>query len=339
MIGFAYGHALADGGVLVRRRELLIALGGAVTYPLATHAQQKAMPVIGIIGGAGPDDPTVALNLAAFRQGLGETGFVEGHNVAIEYRWAYLDNERLPALAAELVDRNVDVIVTEGGTSSALRAKQATSTIPIVFHAGDAIADGVVGNLARPGGNLTGVSLFSPETLSKQFQLLTELVPEAKVIGVLAGPNILPSNTAIEEIRHAAEKKGMRLHILNAASYSEFDGAYARLGTLPAGAVVNAGSAVADKLVALAARHAVPSVYHQRAFPAAGGLLSYGASIPAAYVIKGLYTGKILKGAKPADLPVQQPTTFEIVANLKTAKALGLTVPQSILARADEVIE
>jgi putative ABC transport system substrate-binding protein len=323
----------------MRRRELVVMLGGAAAaWPLATHAQQKAMPVIGILGLGYPDDPAIALNLAAFRRGLSETGFVEGKNVAIEYRWAFNDQKRLPALAAELVARRVDVIMTEGGTPSVLPAKNATSTIPIVFHAGDAIADGIVTNLARPDGNLTGVSLFAPERFAKQFQLLAELVPQTKVFALLAVLNILPAD-AVREIEKAARAKGVQVEILNAATDSELDAAYEGLGRQRGAAVVNANGQFAEKLVALAARHAVPAVYNQRVFATAGGLLSFGVSFPAAYVLKGIYTGKILKGAKPADLPVQQPTKFELVINLKTANALGLTVPQTLLARADGVIE
>jgi putative ABC transport system substrate-binding protein len=323
----------------VNRRDLIILLGGAaVGWPFAARAQQKRVPVIGILGLGYPEDPAIALNLAAFRRGLTETGFVEGQNVAIEYRWAVNDEKRLPALAAELVARKVDVMMTEGGTPTVRAAKNATSTIPIVFHAGDAIEDGIVTNLARPDGNLTGVSLFAPERFGKQFELLAELVPQTKVFALLAVLNILPAD-AVREIEKAARAKGVEVEILNAATDSELDAAYARLGSQRGAAVVNANAQLAEKLVALAARHAVPAVYNQRAFTTAGGLISFGVSFPAAYVLKGIYTGKILKGAKPADLPVQQPTTFELLINLKTAKALGLTVPQAMLARADEVIE
>jgi putative ABC transport system substrate-binding protein len=323
----------------VKRRDLITLLGGAVAaWPLAARAQQERVPVIGVLGLGYPEDPAIALNLAAFRRGLAETGFVEGQNVAIEYRWAVNDQTRLPALAAELVARKVDVMMTEGGTPTVRAAKNATSTIPIVFHAGDAIEDGIVTNLARPDGNLTGVSLFAPERFGKQFELLAELVPQTKVFALLAVLNILPAD-AVREIEKAARAKGVEVEILNAATDSELDAAYARLGSQRGAAVVNANAQLAEKLVALAARHAVPAVYNQRVFATAGGLISFGVSFPAAYVIKGIYTGKILKGAKPADLPVQQPTTFELLINLKTAKALGLTVPQAMLARADEVIE
>jgi putative ABC transport system substrate-binding protein len=323
----------------VNRRDLIVLLGGAAAAsPFAAGAQQKRMPVIGILGLGYPEDPAIALNLAAFRRGLAETGFVEGQNVAIEYRWAVNDETRLPALAAELVVRKVDVMMTEGGTPTVRAAKSATSTIPIVFHAGDAIEDGIVTNLARPDGNLTGVSLFAPERFAKQFELLAELVPQTKVFALLAVLNILPAD-GVREIEKAARAKGVEVEILNAATDSELDAAFARLGDQRGAAVVNANGQFADKLVALAARHAVPAVYAQRAFAERGGLLSYGVSFPAAYALKGIYAGKILKGAKPADLPVQQPTTFELLVNLKTAKALGLTVPQTLLARADEVIE
>ena len=322
----------------MRRRDFMTVLAGAAAYPLLAGAQQKAIPVIGILGLGYPGDPAIALNLAAFRRGLKETGFVEGQNVAIEYRWAVNDEKRLPALAAELVARKVDVIVNEGGTPSALPAKHATSIIPVVFHAGDAIADGIVANLARPSANLTGVSIFGPERFSKQFEALSELVPDAKMIALLAILNILPDDS-VQEIKEAARAKKIQIQIMNAATDSEINATFATLGEQRAPVVVNANATFADKLVALAARYAVPAAYNQRAFAAAGGLLSVGPSIPAVYVIKGTYTGKILKGVRPADLPVQQPTKFELVINLKTAKTLDLAVPQSLLARADEVIE
>jgi putative tryptophan/tyrosine transport system substrate-binding protein len=322
----------------MRRRDLLL-LAAVALWPNAAGAQRKVTPVIGMLGLGRPEDRAIALNLEAFRAGLNDTGFVEGRNVTIEYRWAHDDERRLPALAVELVDRNVDVLVTEGGIRSALAAKHATSTIPIVFHASDAIADGVVGNLARPEANLTGVSLFAPESLAKQFQLLADLVPEVKVIALLAIPNTVALGQATAEIREAASTRGVQYRILDVVADSDMDAALTMLGGLHAGAIVRANGNFADRLVMLAARHRVPAIYNQRAFAAAGGLLSYGVSLPAVYLIKGRYAGKILRGAKPADLPVQQPTKFELVLNLKTAKALGLTVPPSLLARADEVIE
>jgi putative tryptophan/tyrosine transport system substrate-binding protein len=322
------------------RRAVMQVLGGAaLALPLTAQAQQRATAVIGVLGAAWPEDPEVAVNLAAFQKGLNDTGFVEGRNVAVEYRWARHEQQRLPALAAELVARKVDVIMIEGGTPAALAAKNATSTIPIVFHASDAIADGLVSNLARPGGNLTGVSLFGPEVLAKQFQLCSELLPESKTIGLLVIPRTQSGSYAIREIEEAARARGMQLQVVDVAGDSELDAAYASLGLSRAGLIVRAHVTLADKLVALAARHSVPAVYNQRPFAVAGGLLSYGPSIAAAYVIKGIYTGKILQGVRPAELPVQQVTKLDLVINLKTAKALGLTVPQPVFARADEVID
>ena len=321
----------------MRRREFIALVGGfAAAWPLAARAQTK-MPVIGFLGLAFPDDPAVAVNLQAFRQGLSEIGYVEGQNVTFVYRWAHYNELILPALAAELVALKVDVIVTEGSTIPSLAAKRATTTIPIVFHAGDAIEEGLVNNLARPGGNLTGVSLFAPERLSKSFQLLSELVPMAKVIALLS----IPSSTTkvVPEIQETARARGVRLQFLTATTDSEIDTALASLGQQQAAAVVLASAPFADKIVGLASRYAVPAVYSQSLFVTAGGLLSYGPSIPAAYVIKGSYAGKILKGEKPSDLPVVQPTSFALAINLKTARMLGLTVPPTLLAQADQVIE
>ena len=321
------------------RRAFLAGLGStAIEWPLGAAAQQ-ALPVIGILGSSSPDEPEVAANLASFREGLSEAGFVEGRNVTVEYRWARNEGRRLPALAAELVARHPDVIMIEGGTPSALAAKNATPTIPIVFHAADAIADGLVSNLARPDGNLTGVSLFGPEGLAKQYQLCIELLPEAKTIALIVYPKKLIGDYAIKGIEEATRSRGAQFVLVHAASDSDIDEAFANLGRLRAGAVVRAHVSHADEFAALTARHRVPAVYNQRAFATAGGLLSYGPSIPAAYFIKGKYAGRILKGATPAELPVQQATKLDLVINLNAAKALGLAVPQSILARADEVIE
>jgi putative tryptophan/tyrosine transport system substrate-binding protein len=282
--------------------------------------------------------------VAALRQGLSETGYVEGQNVAIEFRWAEGSYDRLPALAADLVGRKVDLIATGGGNVSALAAKNATSTIPIVFvSGGDPVGAGLVASLGRPGGNLTGFSNIAAELRLKRIELLSELVPQARVIALLVNPTNLPNEPAIREAQEAARAKGVQLQILKASTESEIEAAFASLAQLHAGALVIGGepffASRREQLVALASRHAVPAIYDWREFVAAGGLISYGTSLPAVFRQAGIYAGKILKGAKPADLPIQQPTTFELVINLKTAKALGLTVPQPLLARADEVIE
>ncbi len=325
----------------MRRRELMLLLGGAMTVARALRAQQKAMPVIGYLGGGSPGP--YAPFVAAFHQGLSEMGYVEGHNVAVEYRWAEGRYDRLPALAAELVARRVDVIVTSGGTPPALAAKNATSTIPIVFSSGDPVERGLVASLARPGGNLTGASNFGPELPAKQLELLLELVPQAGVIALLVNPNNSYFERIMRDVQEPAHAKGVQLAILKAGTEGEIDAAFASLVQLHAGALVIPLDAFFNsrrqQLVALASRHAVPAIYQWREFAAEGGLISYGTSPTGTWRQVGNYAGKILKGAKPADLPVQQPTTFELVVNLNTAKALGLTVPPSILARADEVIE
>ena len=326
------------------RRELLLLLGGAITaWPLVGRAQQKAMPVIGYLSSSLPGPN--AQNVGAFRQGLGENGYVEGENVAIEYRWAEGSYDRVPALAAELVGRKVDVIVASGGGNFvAQAAKSATSTIPIVFSSGDdPVATGLVASLARPGGNLTGVSFLTVELMPKRLELLSGLVSQARVIALLVNPNNANAERIIRDVQEAAGAKGVQLPILKASTEGEIDAAFASLVQLRAGALVVGPdpffTSRLDQLVALLSRHAVPAIYGWREFSSAGGLISYGTSLTGTWRQVGIYAGKILKGAKPADLPVQQPTTFELVINLKTAKALGLTVPQSLLARADEVIE
>jgi putative tryptophan/tyrosine transport system substrate-binding protein len=325
------------------RRELLLLLGGAATaWPLAGRAQQKAMPVIGFLA-SGPPGPN-APNVAAFHQGLGETGYIEGKNLAMEYRWAEGHYDRLPALAADLVGRKVDLISTSGGDISALAATRATSTIPIAFAiGGDPVAAGLVASLARPGGNVTGVTILAVELTAKRLELLSELAPQARVVALLVNPNYTDAERIMRDAQEAAHAKGVQLHILRASTESEIDAGFATLVQLQAGALIVANDpfffSQRDQLVALASRHAVPAIEFTREFAASGGLISYGPSITAAYHQEGIYAGKILKGAKPADLPVQQPTKFELVINLKTAKALGLTVPQTLLARADEVIE
>jgi putative ABC transport system substrate-binding protein len=295
--------------------------------------------VIGYLG-AGALGPSAA-NVAAFRQGLSESGYVEGQNLTIEYRWAEGRVDRMPAFAADFIGRKVDVIVATADPA-AHATKNATSTIPIVFIAGaDPVRQGLVASLARPGGNLTGVSFLIIELNPKRFELLRELVPQAKVIALLVNPN----NPAIEPIvrQEAARATGVQLHILKAGTEREIDAAFASLVQRPAGALLVAtdpffGSR-REQIVALAARHAVPAIYEFPEYARAGGLISYGTSLTAIFRQVGIYAGKILKGAKPADLPVVQPTTFELVINMKTAKGLGLTIPPSILSRADEVIE
>jgi putative ABC transport system substrate-binding protein len=324
------------------RRELMLLLAGAMTASPPIRAQQKAMLVIGFLSGSSPG--TFAPLVAAVRQGLSETGYIEGQNVAIEYRWAEGHYDRLPALAADLIARNVDLIVATGGAASARAAKTATPTIPIVFTTGsDPVASGLVDSLARPGGNITGVSILNVHLIPKRIELISELVPEARIIAVLVNPNNAGTEPMIRDALETARAKEMQLPILKASMQSEIDTAFTSLDQLHAGALVVTPDPFFgtrhDQLLALASRHAIPAIYAWREFVTAGGLISYGTSLAVAYRQVGTYAGKILKGAKPADLPVQQPTKFELVVNLKTAKALGLTVPQSILARADEVIE
>jgi putative tryptophan/tyrosine transport system substrate-binding protein len=325
----------------MNRRELLLLLGGVMTAARALRAQQKTMPVLGYLNSAspGPAGPYIA----AFRQGLSETGYIEGQNLAIEYRWAEGRYDRLPELAADLVGRKVDVIVTIGGTPPARAAKNATSTIPIVFVGGDPIADRLVVSLARPGGNLTGMIFMTAEMVPKRLELISELVPQAGVIALLVNPDNPIPEPILRDVQDAARAKGVQLHILKAAAKSEIDAAFTSLAQLHVGALVLGPdpflNSRREQLVRLAARHAVPVIYDFRQNAAAGGLISYGPSLTYVNYQAGVYAGRILNGEKPADLPVQQPTTFELVVNLKTAKALGLTVPPSILARADEVIE
>jgi putative tryptophan/tyrosine transport system substrate-binding protein len=330
----------------MRRREVISLLGSAATsaiWPLALRAQQKAMPVIGFLSGFSPS--TGAPFVAAFRQGLSETGYIDGQNVAIEFRWAEGHYDRLPHLAADLVGRKVDVIVTSAvGLNGVFAAKSATSTIPIVSLMGDdPVAAGLVTSLARPGGNLTGVSFLIDELTPKRLELLTELVPQARVIALLVNPKNANAEGVIRDLQKAERAKGVQLLILKAGTESEMDAAFASLVQLRAGALLVGPDPFftewREQLVALASHHAVPAIYGVRGFVDAGGLISYGASLTAVYRQLGTYAGKILKGAKPADLPVEQPTKFELVINLKTAKALGLDVPLHLEQLADEVIE
>jgi len=323
------------------RREFITLLGGAAACPLAAQAQQPAMPVIGFLSGVSPGP--FAQRLAAFRQGLNETGAIEGRNVAIEYRWAEGQYDRLPVLATDLVGRRVVVIVAYTDRA-ALAAKAATTTIPIVFLIGsDPIKLGLVAGLARPGENITGVSWFGVDLEPKQLSLLHELVPSAAVIALLVDLNAPSAASRVSQVQAAARVLGLQLIVLNARTPSDIDMAFASLVRERAGAlVVGAGAFLVsrrDQIIALAARHAIPAIYGFREYSADGGLISYGNDIPAAFRRAGVHTGRILKGDKPADLPVERATKFELVINLKTAKALGLAVPYSMQLLADEIIE
>jgi putative tryptophan/tyrosine transport system substrate-binding protein len=324
----------------MKRREFIALLGGAAAaWPLAARAQ-TAMPVIGYLSGREANDKVEP----AFHRGLKEAGFVEGQNVRIEYRWAQGQYDRLPALVAELLRRPVDVLVTTGGTVSALAAKAATTTIPIVFVTGsDPIKFGLVASLNRPGGNATGVSILVNVLTAKQFELLREMVPRAKLVGFLANPINPNTESDIRNVRVAAESLGLPVHILNASKEDDIDAAFAALAERRADALLVSTDPYfqvrADQVAALAARHAMPTMYSFRENVTAGGLMSYAPSITDAMRQAGLYTGRILRGETPSDLPVVQPTKFEFVINLRTAKGLSLTVPDKLLVAADEVIE
>src|SRR5262245_23485737 len=326
----------------MQRREFITLLGGtAVAWPLAARAQQPAMPVIGFLHFGSPG--TFAFQATAFGQGLKEAGYVEGQNVAIEYRWAEGRYDRLSLLAADLVSRKVDLIAAFG-PPCARAAKNATSTIPIVFTIGsDPVQDGLVTGLARPSGNLTGISMLAVQLVPKRLELLSELIPQARTFALLVNPNNGYSERMVRDVEDAARAKAMPLSILKASTEGEIDAAFALLDNPRKDAIVVGDdpffTAQRGQLVALASRYAVPATYQFREFAVVGGLASYGPSLKIASRDAGIYAGKVLKGAKPSDLPVAQPTRFELVINLKTAKALGLDIPPTLLARADEVIE
>ena len=326
----------------MRRREFITLLGGAAAWPLAARAQQQGMPVIGFLDSKSPDDS--AHMVAAFRRGLNESTFIEGQNVTIEFRWAQNQYDQLPVLAADLVRRRVDVIAATGGPA-ALAAKAASATIPIVFRlAADPIAAGLVASLSRPGGNITGVTSLNLEVGPKRLEFLHELVPSAAIMAALVNPTN-PSNAEIlsRDLQATARLLGLQLHLLHASSDADIDAVFTTLTELRAGGLVIGTDAFFSsserKLAALALRYRIPTIYQWREFVAAGGLMSYGGSFADSYRLAGVYTGRILKGEKPADLPVQQATKLELFINLKTAKALAIDVPPTLLALADEVID
>ena len=328
----------------MKRREFITLVGGAAgAWPLAARAQQPAMPVIGVLSAEWPDPFTDRLRV--FRDGLRETGYVEGRNLTIEYRWAEGQNDRLPALAAELIRRQVSVIVTAGSTPATLVARKATTTIPIVFYLGaDPVEAGLVTSLSRPGGNLTGVVTLNVEVAPKRLELLHELVPKATSVAALVNPTDRTRATAVSEnMQAAARKMGLQLQVLYASTDNKIDALFVNLAQQQMGALVIGGdpffNSRAEHLGALTVRHAVPAIYQLRAFAAGGGLVSYGADLADSYRQVGIYAGRILNGEKPADMPVQQATKVELIINLKTAKGFGVTVPLPLLGRANEVIE
>jgi putative ABC transport system substrate-binding protein len=327
---------------MIGRRDFITLVGGAAAWPLVARAQQAATPVVGFLNSASPE-PFVQ-NVAAFRGGLNETGFVEGHNVAIEYRWADGQYDRLPALAADLVRHQVTVIAASGTSAPALAAKAATSVIPIVFQTGgDPVHDGLVTSMNRPGGNVTGVSRLSVTLEPKRLELLRQLATKAAAIGLLVNPTNPRSELVVQQMEEAAGALGFRLHLVKAATEGELGNAFASFVQLGVGALLVAQEPSYNRwrgqIIALASDYAIPTMYAIRDYPVAGGLMSYDASTIDQMRQVGVYVGRILKGDKPGDLPVVQPTKFELVINLKTARALGLTVPLTLQAAADEVIE
>jgi putative ABC transport system substrate-binding protein len=324
----------------MNRREIMALLGGAAVWPVAARAQQP-MPVVGFLNSASAWES--ADQVAAFRQGLGETGYFEGRNVLIEFRWAEGHYERLPSMAADLARREVSVLAAMG-TPSLLPAKTATATIPIVFRIGvDPVELGLVASMNRPGGNLTGVVSLNVELEPKRLELLREVAPDAKLIGLLLNPTSPNAETQSRDLQLAAGILGLQLHVLNVSSERDFDQAFATLAQLRAGALIVASDPFfttrSEQLVALELRYSIPAIHSYRQYAVAGGLMSYGGSLADSYRLPGVYTGRILKGEKAGDLPVQQATKVELIINLKTAKSLGLTVPLALLTRADEVIE
>jgi ABC-type uncharacterized transport system substrate-binding protein len=326
----------------MRRREFITLIGGAAVWPGATGAQQPAVPVVGFLHILSPE--VVPHFVPAFRQGLKEQGFVEGQNLVVEYRWAQGQYDRLPELAADLVRRHVAVLAALGGQPSPQVAKAATQTIPIVFATnGDPVSESLVASLNRPGGNATGVTIFGPAAVTKRLQLLHELVPKVAVIGFLTNPSNPNAAFELSAAQDAARSLGTEIAVLNASSESEIDAAFAIMAQRQVGALLGASDTFLfgcrDQIVSLAAQHRIPAIYYLREFAQAGGLMAYGNSIPDAYRVAGVYVGRILKGEKPADLPVVQSTKFDFVINLRTARALGLEVPNSMQLLADEMID
>ena len=330
-------------GADVKRRDFIAGVAGIVSAgPLSALAQQQTMPVIGFLNSQSPDG--LGDRLGGFRQGLKDSGYVERENVSIEYRWAENQIGRLPAMAADLVSRKVSVIAATGGSNSILAAKASTNSIPIVFTtAGDPVQDGHVRSLNRPGGNVTGINWFGAQLAAKGLELMKELAPKATVVGLLVNPKLPEAVRTQQDAQEAARALGSQLSVLNASTPGEIDAAFATLRQQRAGALIVAGdpfySTRRQQIVALAARDAIPALYFNREFVEEGGLMSYGNDITDAYRLAGLYVGRILKGEKPADLPINQATKFAFVINLKAAKTLGITVPLPLLGRADEVIE